>query len=106
MPKLVTFGVCVDPQEALRRAQGAAGRIQRGAVRLCGELHQEAREVRGAEKCRAGPLRREVLRSAGMPNGAAWSEALRRSSDGDAEVRAKHRAVRQHVDVRGSRVPS
>ena len=25
-----------------------------------------------------------------------WSEALRRSSDGDAEARAKHRAVRQH----------
>ena len=69
-------------------------------------MHQEAREVRGAEKCRAGPLRREVLRSAGVPNGAAWSEALRRSSDGDAEVRAKHRAVRQHVDVRGPRLPS
>ena len=32
-----------------------------------------------------------------------WSEALRRSSDGDAEAeaRAKHRAVCWHVDVRG-----
>ena len=59
-------------------------------------MHQEAREVRGAKKCRAVPLRREVLRAAGVPNGAAWSEALRRGSNGDAEARAKHRAVCQH----------
>ena len=60
------------------------------------EVYQEAREVRGAEKRRAVPLRREVLRAAGVPNGAAWSEALRRGSDGDAEARAKHRAMCQH----------
>ena len=60
-------------------------------------MHQEAREVRGAEKCRAGPLRREVLRAAGVPNGARGG--VRRCGAarmGDAEARAKHRIVCQH----------
>ena len=60
-------------------------------------MQQEAREVRGAEKCRAGPLRREVLRAAGVPNGARGG--VRRCGAarmGDAEARAKHRIVCQH----------
>ena len=54
------------------------------------------REVRGAEKCRAVPLCREVLRCRRCRMVPRWSEALWRRSGGDAEARAKHKAAYQH----------
>ena len=84
-----------------RELQGASREVQWGDA----EVHQEAREVRGAEKCRAGPLRREVLRAAGVPNGAAvecgaaaqlgWEMRKRGPSIGSCA---------STVDVRGCRV--
>ena len=74
--------------------------MQRGAA-VQGGAHSGAgavprREVRGAEECRAVPLGREVLRCPGCRTVPWCSEALWRSSDGDAEARAKHKAVCQY----------
>ena len=68
-------------------------------------MHQEAREVRGAEKCRAGPLRREVLRAAGVPNGARGG--VRRCGAARVEMRKRGPSIgscASTVDVRGCRV--
>ena len=104
MPKLVTWrlGECIDPTlctVGLRRAQGAAQSIQRGAARCSGrEVHRQVQERCRAERC---TVQRSVERcrcverfcAAGAPNGAAVREALWYSLDGHAEALAKHRAV-------------